>query len=85
MPKKAKKLSATDKRSDAGKFAAHLVYLMETHGISKDELVNRTGIEDATIRKWLRGDGMPGSFATLKSLADALGIRDYREMLPPKI
>ncbi len=85
MPKKAKKLTANDKRSDAGKFAAHLANLMQSKGISKEELTKRTGIEDATLRKWLRGDGMPGSFASLKSLADALSISDYREMLPPKI
>lgn len=85
MPKKAKKLTATDKRSDAGKFAVHLTSLLSSKGISKEDLVRRTGIEDATIRKWLRGDGIPGSFAALKQLADAIGLADYREILPPKV
>lgn len=84
MPKKAKKLTANDKRSDAGKFATHLASLLTAKGITKEELTKRTGIEDATIRKWLRGDGMPGSFATLQVLAKVFDLDDYRHMLPPK-
>lgn len=82
VPRPPKELSKKEQRTFRGRFAMHLQSLLTASGVSKDELANETGLGEPTIRKWLRADGTP-DVSSLESIAAALGIDDYRMVLPP--
>lgn len=82
VPRPRKELSKRELKTFRGRFAAHLESLMEAAGFTKDDLAEETGLGEATIRKWLRAEGTP-DFPSMEKVADALGLDDYRLLLPP--
>lgn len=58
-PVDRKRLSAAEKRTPAGKFAVHLQSLLDERGWSVSDLSERSGLENATLRRWLRAEGFP--------------------------
>ena len=87
-PRPQKKLTAADKRTDAGRFAVHLTALMAERGWDHNKLAERLGCTDAAVRRWLRAEVMPRYIEDFKALGRALDVPehpfpDYRLVLPP--
>lgn len=72
-----------DTSTTAGMFAAYLAHLIDKRGTSPDNLAEATGINRATIFRWLRGDQSP-DVDDLDRLAIALGFADAWALKPPK-
>jgi transcriptional regulator with XRE-family HTH domain len=81
-PRPRKELTKDDLKTFRGRFAAHLMALMESAGKTNTDIANATGLGEPAVRRWLRGEGVP-ELSVLESIADALGVADYRELLPP--
>lgn len=81
MGKKAKSLSAADRRTFKGRFAIRLAELMDARGLSATSLAALIDVDEPAIRKWLRADGLP-ELKQIEPLGKALGLKDYREVLP---
>lgn len=54
-------------------FANNLVYYLEMHGISQNELARRSGLEQGSISRYASASQMPGIKAVV-NIANALGI-----------
>jgi len=72
-----------DTSTTAGMFAAYLAHLIDKRGTSVDAVAEATGINRATIFRWLSGDYSP-DVADLDRLAIALGFADAWALKPPK-
>lgn len=72
-----------DTSTTAGMFAAYLAHLIDKRGTSVDNLAEATGINRATIFRWLSGDYSP-DVGDLDRLAIALGYPDAWALKPPK-
>ena len=77
-----KKLTKAEQRTPKGRFAMHLAALMQQRAIDNKTLADRLGIGEATVRKWLRAESVPETL-DLEALGKALGLLDYRSVLPP--
>jgi transcriptional regulator with XRE-family HTH domain len=62
-------------------FATNLSRLMERKGLTAPQLAAILGKSDNLVYQYLRAVTMP-QLRDLPSLASALGIRDYRRLLP---
>lgn len=87
MAKARKKLSRKTLATIQGRFAEHLRALMDKRDWAVGDLQDRlkhAGLEctKATIHMWLRAETMPKA-ADLETLGNVLGLRDYRDVLPP--
>jgi transcriptional regulator with XRE-family HTH domain len=54
-------------------FANNLVYYLEMHGISQNELARRSGLEQGSISRYMSATQMPGIKAVV-NISNALGI-----------
>lgn len=87
-PKKPKTLNRQEKAKPKGRYATHFLALLAERGWTKEQFSDKSGIPDATIRKWLRAESMPSDVETLESIAAAFNtpqhpLTDYRLVLPP--
>ncbi len=69
------------------RFARHLLDLMEKNGWSSKDVsqrLSRAGLEIGPrgVDVWLRAEGSP-KFRDLETIGRALGLKDYRDVLPP--
>jgi transcriptional regulator with XRE-family HTH domain len=55
---------------------------MDEVGITSKALAAKLGIKEPTVRYWLRAETFP-DIETLAALGKALGLDDYRKVLPP--
>lgn len=67
----------------AGLTMLYVADLMKRKGISVDAVADDSGINRATIFRWLRGQGSP-TLDQLDALAKALGRKDCWALQPPK-
>ena len=84
VPRARKELSKAEQRTFRGRFATHLQSLLTAAGMSTGDLAKETGLGEPAIRKWLRADGTPDP-TSMELVAEALGIDDYRLVLPPPL
>lgn len=87
MAKKRRKLTAVERRTLAGRFAIHLRSLMDAKDWEVGDLHEQlkrleVRVEKPAIHAWLRGEALPKA-RDLEKLGNALGLKDYREVLPP--
>lgn len=54
-------------------FANNLMYYLQMHGISQNELARRSGLEQGSISRYANASQMPGIKAVV-NIANALGI-----------
>lgn len=54
-------------------FAGNLAYYMDNCGFSQSELAQRSGLEQASISRYLRAQQMPGPKALI-NLANTFGV-----------
>ena len=54
-------------------FANNLIYYLETHGMSQNELARRSGLEQGSISRYAAALQMPGIKAVV-NIALALGV-----------
>ena len=71
-----------DHRTTEGLCMLYLAQLLERKGVGVDTLASRAGIHQATLYRWLRGQGGP-TLAQLDSLAKALGYESAWSLRPP--
>ena len=89
MAKKRRKLTSTERKTIEGRFAVHLRALMDAKGWQVGDLHEQltrfaVDIEKPAIHVWLRGKSLPKA-KFLEPLGRALGLKDYREVLPPPV
>ena len=82
VAKKVKVLSKEEQRTISGRFAMHLRARMDQQGMTTTALASKLRLGEPTIRAWLRGDTLP-PIERLEPLGKALGLSDYRLVLPP--
>src|SRR5262245_17907172 len=79
------------KKLDASKpnerFGQHFRTLVDRSGLTVTELkdlLSKAGheVSESAIRKWMRGDRYP-DHELMEALGTALGLSDYRKILPP--
>lgn len=71
------------------RFGLHLRELMDKKGLSAGDLhrfleAEEIEISVSAVTKWMRGEGFP-NVLTLAVIAQALGVSDYRKVLPPPL
>lgn len=54
-------------------FANNLVYYLQMHGISQNELAKRSGLEQGSISRYISASQMPGIKAIV-NISHALGV-----------
>jgi ribosome-binding protein aMBF1 (putative translation factor) len=64
------------------RFAEHLRTLIDERGLRVADLALEIGRGDEVIYQYLRGKALP-SVEVIVALGRALGLRDYRKVLPP--
>jgi hypothetical protein len=83
-PRERKRPTGPDRRTAQGRFALHLDALLIERGMDTTALAKASSIAEPTIRKWLRGESIP-PVTSLPAIAKALGMADYRQVLPPTL
>lgn len=83
-PRDSKRPTGKDRRTAKGRFALHLDALLIERGMDSVKLAKASEIAEPTIRKWLRGESIP-PVTSLPAIAKALGMADYRQVLPPTL
>lgn len=69
------------------RFGLHLRALLKNKKLGSTEFLQKLKADGldvslATVGKWLSGDRLPRCY-DLESIGRVLGIRDYRQVLPP--
>lgn len=54
-------------------FGELIAAILEAHGMSVQELADKTGIHNSTIHYWMRGDSAP-NYHTLCRVAECVGL-----------
>lgn len=72
-----------DQSTYSGRFAARLKSLREASKLTVEQLAVASGNKARTIYSWESGDREP-PFDALPSLANALGLKTVRAMMPEK-
>ena len=83
MPRKMKTLTAEDMQTFRGRFAARLRQLMKDNDITSTQLAKAVGVGEPAVRMWTRGDCFP-PVDRLELIGEAIGVKDYRTILPAK-
>jgi hypothetical protein len=89
VPRPRKKIRPRNAADFLSRFALHLRKIMDDNNwISKDvsEKLAAGGVDIGPrgVDVWLRGEGSP-KFRDLEKIGRALGMKDYRDILPPSL
>ena len=89
VPRQRTEIKAKDARDLPERFALHLRKIMADREWSSKDVAERISAAGVPIGArgvdvWLRGEGSP-KFKDLEKIGRALGLRDYRELLPPPV
>lgn len=64
------------------KFCLRLHDLVDQRGVTSDEIAAACGIGKAAVSRWFNGTAVP-ELHLWPTLAAFLGLKDYRDLLPP--